>query len=212
MPMGQPRAEKTRNAILAAAEELFAERGFDATRLEDIAERVGIRRASIVYYFKEKREVYDAIIADVLHGLHGTLEQALTPRPAKPLDRVEAIVAAWANYVGGRPATARLLLREIANTTPGLTSAAWQRAGPLEEFVRREFTENSEIINAGFEKRSPIQVASTVVGATFFFIAAMPRIFANTGFDPTTPEQIEAHRHELTRIVRRLLQPEPTER
>jgi len=113
MPMGQPRAEKTRNAILAAAEELFAERGFDATRLEDIAERVGIRRASIVYYFKEKREVYDAIIADVLHGLHGTLEQALTPRPAKPLDRVEAIVAAWANYVGGRPATARLLLREI---------------------------------------------------------------------------------------------------
>jgi TetR/AcrR family transcriptional regulator len=49
------RAIRTRAAILDAAEALFSERGFDATRLEDVAERVGIRRASIVYYFKDKR-------------------------------------------------------------------------------------------------------------------------------------------------------------
>jgi len=208
MPIAQPRAEKTRNAILTAAEDLFASRGFEATRLEDIAERVGIRRASIVYYFKDKREVYDAMIADVLAGLHGALVQALAPRHWEPLDRVEAVVSAWAYYVGGRPTTARLLLREIADATPGVANTAWRHAGPLVDLVRREFTENPEIANAGFEKRSPIHVASTVVGATVFFLGAMPRLLTDREFDPTTREHIEAHRDELTRIVRRLLRPE----
>ena len=212
MPGAQPRAERTRNAILVAAENLFAERGFEATRLEDIAERVGIRRASIVYYFKDKRDVYDAMIADVLGGLHGALEEALAPRHPEPIDRVEAIVSAWANYVGGRPTTARLLLREIANATPGAENSAWLHASPVTDLVRREFTENPEMTNAGFGKHNPIHVASTVVGATVFFLAAMPRVLAGRGFDPTTRENIAAHREELTRVVRRLLMPERPER
>ena len=57
------RAERTRRAVLDAGEELFAERGFEATRLEDIAVRVGIRRASLVYYFPDKRRLYDAVLA-----------------------------------------------------------------------------------------------------------------------------------------------------
>ena len=212
MPMGQPRAEKTRNAILTAAEELFAERGFDATRLEDIAGQVGIRRASIVYYFKDMREVYDAVIANVLGDLHDALEAALAPQHPEPLARVEAVVSAFSLYVGNRPTTARLLLREIANATPGVVNEAWRHAGPLVDLVRREFPENPEITNAGFAKQSPIHVASTVVGATVFFIAAMPRVLRNRGFDPTTHEHIEAHRDEMIRVVRRLLQPEPAKR
>ena len=210
MVLGQTRAEKTRNAILVAAESLFAERGFEATRLEDIAEQVGIRRASIVYYFKDKREVYDAMLAEVLGGLHDALRDALTPKHPKPLDRVESIVAAWADYVGGRPTTARLMLREIANATPDVESATWRHAGPIAELVRREFTENQEIAEAGFGKQNPIHVASTVVGATVFYLAAMPRVLVGSGFDPTTRENLDAHREELTRVVRRLLTPDPT--
>ncbi|TFG91552.1 MAG: TetR/AcrR family transcriptional regulator, partial [Myxococcales bacterium] len=59
------RAEQTRTALLDASEALFAERGFDATRLEDVALRVGIRRASIVYYYRDKRELYDAVLAQL---------------------------------------------------------------------------------------------------------------------------------------------------
>ena len=172
---------------------------------------MGIRRASIVYYFKDKREVYDAMIADVLGGLHGALERALAPKHPAPLDRVEAIVSAWADYVGGRPTTARLMLREIANATPCVESATWRHAGPIAELVRREFTENREIADAGFGKQSPILVASTVVGATVFFLAAMPRVLASSGFDPPTQENLDAHREELPRVVRRLLTPEPTQ-
>ena len=87
------RAEKTRAAVLDAAEDLFAERGFDATRLEDIAERVGIRRASIVYYFKDKRELYDAVLASVFGGLRDRIRAALASQAPLP-ERIEAAVGA----------------------------------------------------------------------------------------------------------------------
>ena len=67
-PALSSRAERTRTAILVAAEGLFAQKGFDATRLEDVAAAVGIRRASIVYYFRDKRELYDAVLEDVFGG------------------------------------------------------------------------------------------------------------------------------------------------
>ena len=107
-----PRAERTRAAILEAAEDLFAERGFDATRLEDIAERVGIRRASIVYHFRDKRELYDAVLTDVFGGLYQLLSEVLGGPEPLP-ERIEAGVSAWVDYVGGRPTIARFILREV---------------------------------------------------------------------------------------------------
>jgi AcrR family transcriptional regulator len=108
------RAERTRASILAEAEALFAEKGFAATRLEDVAENVGIRRASIVYYFKDKRELYDAVLEDVFGGLHDALAEVLV-RGKTLTEQIEIGVSAWVDYVGRRPSIARLVLREVAD-------------------------------------------------------------------------------------------------
>ena len=105
------RAEKTRTAVLEAGETLFAQRGFDATRLEDIADRVGIRRASIVYYFRDKRELYDAVLGNVFGDLHGALAEALS-RDLPLRERIDAGVSAWVDFVCRRPTVARIILRE----------------------------------------------------------------------------------------------------
>ncbi len=72
-----PRGERTQRAILEAAEALFARRGFPATRLEDVAEIVGIRRPSILYYYPDKAQLYDAVLGDVLGGLLERVRDAL---------------------------------------------------------------------------------------------------------------------------------------
>ena len=59
---------QTQAQIMAAAERHFAERGFEATRLEDIATEVGIRRAAIFYYFADKQELYAAVLDDIFGG------------------------------------------------------------------------------------------------------------------------------------------------
>ena len=62
---------ETRAEILAAAERHFAERGFEAARLEDIAADVGIRRAAIFYHFGDKQELYAAVLDEVFGDWHG---------------------------------------------------------------------------------------------------------------------------------------------
>jgi TetR/AcrR family transcriptional regulator len=198
-----PRAERTRAAILAAAEALFAERGFDGTRLEDVAERVGIRRASIVYHFRDKPALYDAVLAEVFGGLLGPTEAALLG-PGSLGERIEAAVSAWVDYVGARPSLARLLLREVADARP-------ERAPALLPHLR-PFTALAERVSAASEAApgpepaiDPAHVASTIAGATVFFVAAMPVLVPDLEFDPTSREQLEAHRREVLRITRRLV-------
>ena len=112
------RGTRTRGEIVAAAEGHFAERGFEAARLEDIATAVGIRRAAIFYYFGDKQELYAAVLDEVF----GDWTAAL-PTGGSPAERLEASLIGWIDYVRRRPNVARLILREAANARPGVVSA-----------------------------------------------------------------------------------------
>jgi AcrR family transcriptional regulator len=56
------RPEARPTEILAAALDLFTERGFSATRLEDVASRAGLSKASIYLYFKDKTSLLMALV------------------------------------------------------------------------------------------------------------------------------------------------------
>jgi TetR/AcrR family transcriptional regulator len=198
------RAERTRAAVLEAAEAIFAENGFAATRLEDVADRVGIRRASIVYYFKDKKELYHAVLAGVFGGLLEKIEEALS-RPDPLPDRIEAGVGAWVDYVGSRPSTARLLLREVADAAPGRRPAVLEHTGPFFDLIRRQVFERDGGAIARLSPIDPVHLASTIAGATVFFVAAMPALVPEIGLDPVSPAHLAAHREEVLGIVRRLL-------
>ncbi len=197
------RAEKTRGGILEAAEALFAERGFDATRLEDIAERVGIRRASIVYYFKDKRELYEAVLQSVFGGLYDVLAEVLR-RPVPLPERIEAGVSAWVDYVGGRPTLARFILREVANVKAERRPAVQRQTAPFVELIRKEVFERPDFGDVKLAKVDPVHLASIVAGSTVFFVSAMPVLLPGGSFDPTSADQLAALKDELLRIVRRL--------
>jgi TetR/AcrR family transcriptional regulator len=198
------RAERTRAAILAAAEGLFAERGFAATRLEEVAERVGIRRASIVYHFRDKRELYEAVLGDLFSGLLERTRAALEA-PGPLAARIEAAVSAWVEYVGRRPSLARLLLREVADGAAASETALPAHTRPFVELVQRVLAESR---GDPLLARGPFEaahVASSIAGATVFFVAALPTLVPDLGFDPLGPEGLEAHREQTLRITRRLL-------
>ncbi len=55
-------AKERRNEILDAADELFAQKGFDGTSTNDILEKVGIARGTLYYHFKSKEDIMDALI------------------------------------------------------------------------------------------------------------------------------------------------------
>ena len=196
-----PRAERTRAAILAAAERLFAARGFDAARLEDVAAAVGIRRASIVYHFRDKAELYDAVLADAFGALRARLEAALLGAGAFAT-RIERAVSAWVDAVAERPSLARLLLREVADGTPARASRLAPHLPPFFALVDRALA-SPEVAAMRFEA-DPVAVASQIAGGTVFFVAAMPTLLPDGSFAPLEPARVEALRRELLGTVRKL--------
>ena len=63
-PRWRRRKEARPSEIVAAALEVFAERGFAAARLEDIAGRAGVSKAALYLYFPTKQDLFRAVVAD----------------------------------------------------------------------------------------------------------------------------------------------------
>ena len=71
-------AEVAREAILEAAEEIFAREGFDGARIDIIAAESGYNKSLIFHYFTDKEGLYRAIIGRMKARMHGELLEPLT--------------------------------------------------------------------------------------------------------------------------------------
>src|SRR3954469_16789413 len=64
-PTQSERTARTRSALLGAARELFAERGFAATGREDIAARAGVTRGALYHHFDSKQDIAVAVVKEL---------------------------------------------------------------------------------------------------------------------------------------------------
>ena len=70
----EARSAARRAAILAAALDEFSERGFAATRLDDIARRAGVAKGTIYLYFRDKESLFQDLVRDMLTPMVGAIE------------------------------------------------------------------------------------------------------------------------------------------
>ena len=100
-----------RRVIEDAASELFAERGYADTRLEEIAAAAGVTKQLLYQHFRSKQELHLALLAKHRDGL---LEQLAAHAVADgPLaKRLPVIIDAWFAYVEEHPYAWRLLFRD----------------------------------------------------------------------------------------------------
>jgi AcrR family transcriptional regulator len=89
--------------LTAAALELFVEKGFAATRLDEIAARAGVSKGTLYLYFESKEELFKAVIREGMLPLlaEGEVLVATMPGPASEL--FKAIVMRWWEMVGEGP-------------------------------------------------------------------------------------------------------------
>ena len=101
-------AEQRRRQLLGVATELFADRGFHATSMEDIAEAAGVTKPVLYQHFPSKRALYRELLDDVDRLLTERLVEA-TASVATGRERVQAGFAAYFHFVTGNRASFRLL-------------------------------------------------------------------------------------------------------
>jgi TetR/AcrR family transcriptional regulator len=112
--MARPKTDdpEARAKILAAAEELFAARGFAGTSVRDIARSAGVNPAMIHYYFGNKESLYRAIIESAASTIRALLITATSS--AQTLEEtLSRFVSGYANYIFSHTNLARVLHREL---------------------------------------------------------------------------------------------------
>lgn len=108
MPPGPPEAS-TRERILTAAQDLFAERGFDATPTSRIAERAGVPKGLVHYYFRRKPDLLVALIERLPREHIDRSHVVVRGDVASSLRRLVAALDAW---LDASPLLSHLLWRE----------------------------------------------------------------------------------------------------
>ncbi|MBW2713162.1 MAG: TetR/AcrR family transcriptional regulator [Deltaproteobacteria bacterium] len=198
------RGEKTRQKILDAAEEIFARDGFDAARMEDIANAVGIQRAGLFYYYKDKSALYQAMLDTVLSELLAKMTKELDPE-LPLLDQVENCAVAWVDFVWRRPDFARILLREGAKTSSFNRDELAKFARPLMELLQKLLEDAQQQGISQGSTGDVVHVASTLAGSTVFMIAVFPSIMSELSPDANDEERLEVHKREIRKLTRFLL-------
>ena len=102
--------------ILAAALTTFAERGFAATRLEDVAARAGVTKGTLYLYFRSKEELFKAVVRQSLVPNIARAE-AMVAQAAEPCAALlEKLILQWAE-LDATPLSAipKLMLTEAGN-------------------------------------------------------------------------------------------------
>jgi len=190
---------RTRAEIVAAAERHFAERGFQDTRLGDIAADVGIRRASISYHFADKQELYAAVLKTLFAGWADAL-----PSGGSPTQRFEAALTGWIDFVAQRPNAARLILRESANAQPGKIASFLRSGGAAARWFQALIAEG--VTTGEFHPKIEPQRCLSLMGAiTVVHFAAIPWLSLRVPVDPCDREELEKHKQEILLVARTML-------
>jgi len=190
--------------ILEAALALFVEKGFAATRLDDVAERAGLSKAAIYLYFEDKMALFRGVVRQAVAANLGTVaEMAKAHRgPVAPLLR--RILAFMAGRLEHTPiaSVAKLVLAE---------SRAFPEIGHfyLEEVIGRGFPLLEGLIARGIEQGEfrtvdPGMTVRSLVGG--MLLAGLWR----TVFEPIGAEKldIEAFARHHADLILHALRPE----
>jgi len=175
-------AADARQRILDAAEAVFAERGYGGATTREIAERAGIAKRMLFYYFASKEAVYRAVLERVVGGMVGIHEQFRTdPGPVGLAEAMEGIT----HFAAANLPAVRVLTRELMDGGPYVAELTRNYLGPLFAAGAAEVRRNMD--EGIFRPGDPMHVLVHVAGLTLYYFQMLPLLERIWERDPLAP-------------------------
>jgi AcrR family transcriptional regulator len=202
MPSDRSEKREVSERILDAATRLFAERGFEATSLQSVADAVGIRKPSLLYHFPSKDELRKAVLDKLLSHWNQVLPKLLMAATSGR-EQFDAIIKETVAFFTADRDRARLLLREALDRPKEMRALIIGHVQPWADVVSNYIRRGREAgrVRADVDPEAYIVHAINLVVssiATFDSIGAL-----GTSKDRSADDtHLRRHVDELVRVAR----------
>jgi len=193
---GQIRA-RNRVRILEAAEKIFAERGYRGATTAAIAERAGLPKANVHYYFGTKAALYKAVIDDIMALWLAALDYITEDRD--PAEALSDYIRAKVTYSRDRPHASRVFANEVILGAPNIEGFL---AGELRELVRQKAKVFEAWVRQGrMQPIEPAHLFSIIWAATQQYADFGVQVSAILGRRKLSDEDFEVATETITQLV-----------
>ena len=188
----------TRERIVEAAAEAFAEKGFHGASTRDIAQRAGANQGLITYHFRSKDELWRAA-ADRTFGL---LRQSLGTSLAAlasddPRDRAREAIRQYVRFAAAHPELFRLMVEEGKHDDERMAWLVDTHLRPIYE----GFLRFGGALGGGLDAPLQAHAYYVLAGAASLLFAVAPECRRLTGLDPTSAQAVETHAGLVARLL-----------
>jgi AcrR family transcriptional regulator len=204
IPAGEERlrdADRSQSTILAAARDEFAEFGLGGARVDRIAERAGLNKRLIYYYFEDKEKLFQAVLEQAYRDIREQ-EAGLHLADLEPATAVRRLVEFTWDYYLAHPEFMTLL--NSANLHRGRHLAESRRArelnSPLIETLARvlERGRAEGVFRGGVD---PVQLYVSIAGLSYFYLSNSHTLSAIFGRDLLAPKARSERLSHMTEVI-----------
>ena len=192
-------AGDTRQRIMEVAEDAFAYYGFSGASLQDIADRVGIKKASLFYYFKGKEELYAEVIQRVFKALEGILFPTIYDESSGYGEKIESLVGSLFDLLAEHPNYARMMFRELLDNEERVAEVSGMLFGPL-------FQAATDFLQAGVDDGhlkplDPMHYMLSNIGSITFYFVSGPLVEPHWRRELLSPQILKERRREIIKYT-----------
>jgi TetR/AcrR family transcriptional regulator len=176
----------TKDRILDAAEDIFSHKGFDGTKVQEIASAAGVNKAMLYYYFKDKDDLLIAVIGRIIKGIGDAIPRYFAGNE-NTVENIEAFLDFYIEYLAKNRAFVRLMAWEMLSGRH-VQAIARDYIIPMFSLMRQKIIES--VAQQLIRDVSPEHTVFSVVGMNVFYIVASPMFMHVLGEDPLSPEML----------------------
>jgi len=195
-----PETEDTPSIILRAAERVFAEKGYSGARVAEIADKIGMDKRLIFYYFGTKQGLYSKILEEFFQKAEPLLDEFLRKRGEgmRPVD-VDRFVENITDFIQKNRNPMMILFREFLDGGALLEALMQDRILPIFE-VWRSYYPRLFQGNRGTPREAD-HMLLTLSGMSLFYFLVEPLMHRVWGEDPLQADRLAEHKAVLKRLT-----------
>jgi len=196
----QQRAQDTREKIVAAALDAFAEHGFDGATTRDIAAAAGVNQGLITYHFSSKQELWKAAVEQVFGPLRARFASRLQAlEGVDTLTRLRLLMRDFVRFAAAHPQLHRLMVQEGRRDGARMQWLVDHHVRPLYELTR-DLIEAAQR-EALLPQTPPLHLYYALVGAASLPFVMAPECKRLTGIDPLQQAVIDTHADTIAALL-----------